>query len=712
MRRRLRIDLVGGAAAGTAAALAIGVIEIAVVLGEGALGASAAAGFGLVGFALTAAAAAFAGLAVGVFVAVVRVALGAGIDESCRDQWPALLPDAPGRVAGWVHAVAAGMVVFAAGVTATNAMIMGAHRDVGLMSLSAAVVAVGWLAAGAVVVALVGRTLAVARLGALSRPRVAATAWLAIAWLVALIGMWAWKTLALAFPFRLAVSATLFAACLLALSAYAPIVVPWVRRARVALYGASAAMAIVVVVILGWFPATDDARRAVLRSPTLRVFFDLAIAVTDVDRDGFSSILGAGDCAPFDGSVHPGARDAPGDGIDQNCTGADYVPGDRPSPFPDTPVPAGLARDDFSVLVVTIDTLRYDHVGFAGHDRPTTPSLDALAARSAAFELAYSTGRRTYTVFPALVTSLFPEEIPVGDPRPPLPARIDPTAVTLAEVLSGAGLRSAMFTAHWVFDGWGVDQGFGYSQNGSEVVATKEPGAKRVADAALEWLERIPADERWFAWAHFVEPHLPYERHGYELSGERSAYDEEIRLCDDQLGRLLAWVEADERRRQRTIIVVTSDHGEAFGEHGQQGHGNGPLYQMLVRVPLVVHLPGAPPRRVTGPVSVLDVAPTIAALAGVSAEPRWTGRALVDEVTTGRSDPERIVFATDPDTGNFAAMTTGWKLLRSERHNVWQLIDLAADPGEKRDASSDAPEIRARLESALTGWRERVTGGD
>jgi arylsulfatase A-like enzyme len=715
VRRRLRIDLLGGVAAGAAATLVIGAIEIVAVLVGGSIDASTAAGFALVGLALTSVIAIIAGVSVGVCVAVGRAALGMPDTETRDDRWPALLADEPGRIAARVHGVAAGLVLFVAGVTATNAMIMGSFRDVGLMSLSAAAAAVVWLVAGVALAAALGRRLASVGLGPLSGPRVAAVAWLGVAWAVALVAMVSWQPLALAFPFRLALSATAFVVCLLGLSAATPVLAPRLRRARVAIVAGGVALVVVAVATLGWFPVADDARRAVLRSPTLRVFLDTSIAITDVDRDGHSSILAAGDCAPFDGSIHPGARDIASDGIDQNCSGADYVPSERPSPFPDAPLTARYARDDFSILVVTIDTLRYDHVGFAepnGHSRPTTPALDALASRSAVFDLNYSTGRRTYTVFPSMVTSMFPEEIPVGDPRPPLPGRIDPMAVTLAEVLSAAGRRSAMFTAHWVFDGWGVDQGFGYVQNGSEVVASGEPGAKRIADSALEWLERVPADERWFLWAHFVEPHLPYERHGYEFSGDRSAYDEEIRLCDDQLGRLLDWVNADEARRARTIVIVTSDHGEAFGEHGQQGHGNGPLYQMLIRVPLVIHLPGAPAQRVNGPVSVLDIAPTIVALAGVDPEPKWTGLALVSEVTTGVSDPSRVVFATDPDTGNYAAMTTGWKLLRSERHNVWQLVDLGTDPGEERDASDAEPDRRAALQAELTAWRERIMNSD
>jgi CBS domain-containing protein len=465
------------------------------------------------------------------------------------------------------------------------------------------------------------------------------------------------------------------------------------RRPR-GVIGAGAALAVLTVATIGWLGGDASARRIALASPTLDTFARVVMAVADFDADGYSHVLGGGDCDPLDGDVHPDARDAPNDGIDQNCNGADYTPGPRPSPLPDAPVPPALRRHDLDVLLITIDTLRYDRLGFAGHTRDTSPALDALAARGAWFERAYSTSYRTWFAMPSLVTSQYPPELglpsePVGAGRPaPLPEH----AVTLAEVLDAAGYHTGMFTSFFYFDRWRLDQGIDEFANAPRDGDGERTAAALVTDRAIEHVDHTRgAGGRWFAWVHYFEPHLPYDEREVDFGdGDEARYDSEIRHVDGQIARLLEHVDLD-----RTIVVVTSDHGEGLGERGVHGHTAG-LHDFLLHVPLIVAVPGAAPRRVATVASIIDIAPTIAAFAGVAPDPSWTGRAHVAAVAHGRDDPDHIVFAADPIRHRYVAIARAARLVHDQYNDLYTLTGDEAE--------------RERLRTALVQWRDRILG--
>jgi hypothetical protein len=716
----------GGALAGAGALLAVGVFETALCVPNAMqLGLFRALHVIAIGVSLTAAMAAIAAVVVGAGCALPRCALAMAGGRAAAETWPGWFADrsvrtVPGPHGGaWVHAVCSGAAVFVLGATWTIALLATKFRTPTLIGLVGAIGMLFWIAAGAacgLAVVAAARVHTAQRAGAppswrarFAGPRAALCIWMGLGWL----GIF-WATMnsvpfAIAFPHRLAASASLFGLALLGMSAAAPRWSRHLRRARTGLVATAGGLAILSVATLGWLSDNDDARRSVLQSPLLTLFGDTVRRISDVDRDGYSALLGGGDCAPFDASVNPGARDVPNDGIDQNCRGGDYVPRPRPVTA-SVPLPEELVRKDWSILLVTIDAFRYDHVGFAGYPRATTPTVDALAKRGAWFDAAYSTSYRTYYVMPSLLTSMFHEELPLGPPlKPRMPSTVALSVTTIAEVLAAAGYRTAMFTAFVYFDGWGIEQGFDTFVNEQEFVDPPRHAAERLTDRALVWLEALPDEQPWFMWLHLFEPHYPYERHGYEFGpGELNAYDEEIRYADAQLARVIEWIDASPARRDRTMIIVTSDHGEAFGEHGMTRHGAGTLWQVLIRVPLVIVVPGAEPQRLASPVSLIDVAPTIAAVAGVTRPESWNGRPLIGEITAGTEDSHRIVFATDPAGKRYAAITTGWKLLRDERRNIYQLVDLRLDPDEQLDASAAQPEIRATLDAALVGWRERM----
>jgi len=674
---------------------------------------------GLSGFAALVAVVGVVGLAL-----AARVVLAAFTDGPTARTWPGLFAArAPHPLsAPLVHSAMVGATVFVSAFWLVVTRLVVSFREPTLIGITAAILACICVAAALVAgvttfVLLRGRTLlspSRRSFDPLGSGEVAILLWLGLAWIAVLLALQWSLPFRIVFPVRLAASLTVFALILLSGPRMSQRLCR--RDGRLRRGTSIAGLVLLAFLIVSALWVSDPwARRAVLHSPTLHLALQGVRFATDFDRDGYGSLFGEGDCAPFDARIHPGAPDVPGDGIDQNCVGGDFKPGDRPSPFPDRPVPAEIAREDFSILLVTIDTLRYDHTGAGGYHRPTTPNLDALAARGAWFEQFYSTGCLTTQVLPTLVTSRFMDDLPLGDElenRPGMPRPLDGSAVTLAEVLLDAGYRTAMFTALRYFDGWQIEQGAELFVNlpGGERDPEYET-APQLTDRVISWLDTLPADARWFAWVHYYEPHLPYHAHAGAHSfgdSEVDRYDGEVRYCDTQLGRLLAWIEADPERRARTVVAVTSDHGDRLGELGRWGHGR-ELLQSLIHVPLVITVPGAAPQRVGSPASTIDIAPTLAAIAGVDPGPRWYGRGHIGALAYGTSEPDRIVFAAEAINEVYAAITSGWKLVYQPRDNLWRFFDLSAESGEAEVASSRAPERFGELRDALINWREQMS---
>lgn len=698
------------------AVLAVGVVEL---IGGLPGAADQPIQFAAICLAVTTVAASVIGLIVSITFLLPRVVLALLAGCSAAAQWPGVFatthsPLAPDKEGVWIHGVGVGLSVFVFGVTITINGVFANFTHLALASLVCAVASIFWICTASLLAFV---TVALLRAGShrlagerplpYSGPVPAILIWLALCWVFALVATTRWQAFSLVFPYRLAASGTVFVLVLLLAYMRAARLFELARR-RIYISGSMAlVLAVITVGTLGWFGGNDDVRRMALRSPTLTILIDIVRSTSDWDRDGYTSLLNGGDCRPFDAGFHPGARDIPKDGLDQNCRGGDYV---RPIPTAKSP-PVDPGHGDRSILLVTIDTLRYDHVGFAGYERVTTPRLDSLASRGAFFLNAYSPGNRTYFVIPSLVSSLPHERLPLGERSGPgLPLELKDEVTTLAEVMESAGYRTGLFTSHAYFEGWGVEQGFQQVVNLPEVVRSK-PAAHRLVERTLGWLEDTPENTPWFAWVHFFEPHYPYEPHGYNYGNKPiDHYDEEIRYVDTQLARLVDWVESDPTRRDNTIIVVTSDHGEALGEYGQIRHGGDGLQQVLLHIPLIIAVPGVDHQMVRTPVSLVDLAPTIVDLAGPSTQPDpvWTGRSYISEILDGTNDEEVVVFSTDPNTRNHAAVTTNWKLTCDERHNVYQLINLNSDPAERYDASVSHPEVRARLETAMNDWRERT----
>ncbi len=422
--------------------------------------------------------------------------------------------------------------------------------------------------------------------------------------------------------------------------------------------------------------------------------------------------------------------------------------------------PAEEQRPD--VLLITVDTLRADHVGAYGHRAPTTPTLDALASRGVRFADATVQTPKTWPSLGSLLTGTYPATNGVRYHQHFLADRNS----TLAEIFGAAGYRTAAVVANVnVGRQFGFAQGFEHfveswveallRETGRETfenapgVVKRYTGAATVTRQALEWARGLSDDRPYFLWLHYMDPHGPFDppaeqserfapyhpaepvdwqvlppyqrRYDAEtglmiadLGVYKSRYDGEIRVFDDALAALLEGLDALGRERPR-IVALTADHGESLGEHDYYlEHGKLP-YQPTARVPLVLVAEGRLPAgtEVSAPVGLVDLAPTLLALADLPAAGSFQGAALPG---IGAGDEARPVFM---ESGYHQPYTVAvrrgrWKLVRArapqEREMLGdvRLFDLDADPGEQRDLARDRPEIVRELSSLLQDWLDET----
>jgi choline-sulfatase len=488
-------------------------------------------------------------------------------------------------------------------------------------------------------------------------------------------------------------------------------------------------------------------------------------AVTDRDKDGFSASFAGGDCNDKDPRINPGAIDIPGNDIDEDCNGADTPAIERPTIVATTADAGSLKpKKSFNVIFITVDTLRPD-LGFMGWDKPTSPNLDKVAEKATVFERAYSMASYTGKAVGPMLIGKYPSETVTNFDH--FNTYYDAN-VFLTERLHDTGVRTFGGMCHWYFKpSSGLKQGFDvwdYSaippgMGDNDTVVTSD----RMADLALKLLKKpentlggsgddadgggggpsidpqalgnLPGDagaavvsgggkkHRFFAWFHFFDPHAQYVAHEGspdmsqkgQFGATRNLYDQEIWYTDKHIGRVLDYV-ASQPWADETAIVMTADHGEAFYEHGMLFHGS-EIWEELVRVPLLVYVPGAEPRRVPQRRSHIDIAPTILELMGVPLpdDDSLRGHSLLADVYRPKDSEheERDVYIdmpAGPYNGVKRAIITGptpgMKLIHSGAYN-YQLFDLSVDPDEKKDLSNDKEKLQAAIK-AMNNVRGRL----
>lgn len=476
--------------------------------------------------------------------------------------------------------------------------------------------------------------------------------------------------------------------------------------------GAIVAAAAIVVAIggLAEISASDPARMAVAGRGTssLAVLHGLW-KLTDRDGDGFASAFGGSDCDDGDPHVNPGAIEIAGNRKDDNCAGGD-LDGDevtaRLGPMPTTH--RGAPRRN--VILLTIDALRADHLGSYGYARATSPTLDALAARGARFLWASSPSPTTRRAIPALMTGRYASTIAYKEGGwPPLmkPGR----HTTLGEAFKAAGYDTkAILCCTTLFD-----KASGNVAGIDDVDATAQKLGKGVphtgphlAEVASSWIEDREDPRPFYLWMHFLDAHNPYNQPKGEYpkfgNGELDRYDAEIAMVDAQVAKILEAL-ASAGEADDTIILITGDHGDEFMEHGNKFHGRS-LYSELLRVPLIVTVPGAAPQVIAEPVSLVDVGATLLDLVGLDRPAGQNGQSLAPAILGEAPAPDRTVLAeliADRNiTRNLKAALHGtWKLIWDLDANTYELYSLVDDPGDRRNVIDAHAEVAAQMKQRL-----------
>ena len=391
-----------------------------------------------------------------------------------------------------------------------------------------------------------------------------------------------------------------------------------------------------------------------------------------------------------------------------------------PDPEPRNPAPnANVTRPAGwpNILLISLDTVRPDHLGCYGYPRDTSPNLDRLADRATQFTHAWATAPWTLPSHMSVFTSRLPSHHRVDSISRVLPEAIP----TLTQLLQAAGYHTAALVnngqmrAHWGFDR-------GFDQWREFEVDTPAGDCDAITTQASRWLNNAPA-EPWLLFLHYYDPHDAYDapeywrnRFNVTLTGQQArqlawrarspdqsltdderqslinAYDAEIAWLDHELGFLFAGVD------DQTMIVVLTDHGEAFEEHGWTLHG-ATVYEEETRAALIIRYPNAQyaGREITTPVSLMDIAPTIYAQADQAPSSHWMGRdltALIDNPPDVAPIIRAQTKAVIEQQIVRCAIDNPWKLIHSQFDNALSLYRL---PDEHTDLAAQHPDVVDRL---------------
>jgi arylsulfatase A-like enzyme/Flp pilus assembly protein TadD len=382
-------------------------------------------------------------------------------------------------------------------------------------------------------------------------------------------------------------------------------------------------------------------------------------------------------------------------------------------------------RPSPNVLLISIDTLRADHVGAYGAEAKTA-TIDALAEGGVVFERSISSAPITLPSHASLFTGTYPIFHGVRDNGS---FRLDDEHVTLAETFEGAGYRTAAFIGSFALDSrFGLDQGFEHYDDfygdtgGYRLVRLQEgaaePGGREFYDytiserpaddvlgPALDWLIGL-GDEPWFAFIHIWDPHHPYlPPSPFRESHPDDLYTGEIAYVDEALGRFLRELEEAEEL-SNTLVVLTADHGEGLGEHGEKTHGMF-AYESTLHVPLILQWQDVIParRRVPARVRLIDLAPTILELAGLPPQETHQGESLVSLILDPSGEEGREIYfeaLANNLNRNWAPLTGVYNgSFKFVDLPIPELYDLETDPKENRNLYEEQEDKGRELRSSL-----------
>lgn len=394
------------------------------------------------------------------------------------------------------------------------------------------------------------------------------------------------------------------------------------------------------------------------------------------------------------------------------------------------------AKPALNVVLITIDTLRADHVGCYGYKQIKTPNIDGLAADGVRFERAFAVVPVTLPSHTSMLTGTYPMLSGMHDFSGNKLSQLQPT---LASVLKQAGYQTGAVIAAAVLDSrFGLNQGFDFYYDHFDFNRLDEANLDQmerpgnvVADVALDWLEKDwlakNSQKKFFLWMHLYDPHFPYRPHEpYSREYAAQPYDGEIAFADEQVGRLVRYLK-EKGIYQNTMIVLCGDHGESLGEHGEKTHGFF-IYNATMHVPLIIRLPENAAARVIGdPVSLVDLMPTVLGAVGLEVPSQVQGRSLLPQLRDVRDgdDLHRNDLHRDDQARRdrvlygetyLPRLHFNWSELRGSENTKYhfidaprpELYDLAKDPGEVHNLFTEkkavAEEMRAKLADMIRDY--------
>jgi arylsulfatase A-like enzyme/Tfp pilus assembly protein PilF len=382
------------------------------------------------------------------------------------------------------------------------------------------------------------------------------------------------------------------------------------------------------------------------------------------------------------------------------------------------------AKPALNVVLITIDTLRADHVGCYGYKHIKTPNIDGLAADGVRFESAFAVVPVTLPSHSSMLTGTYPMLSGMHDFSD---NKLSPLQPTLASVLKQAGYQTGAVIGAAVLDSrFGLNQGFDFYYDHFDFSRLDEANLDEmerpgnvVADVALDWLAKN-SQKKFFLWMHLYDPHFPYHPpEPYSREYAAQPYDGEIAFADEQVGRLLRFLK-EKGIYKNTVIVLCGDHGESLGEHGEKTHGFF-IYNATMHVPLIIRLPeNSAARVVDDPVSLVDLMPTVLGAVGLEIPPQVQGRSLLPELRADRTDRERsnrdrVLYGET----FMPRIHFNWSELRGSENIKYhfidaprpELYDLTKDPGEVHNLFSEKNAVAQEMRAKLVGMIRDYNAG-
>jgi len=494
------------------------------------------------------------------------------------------------------------------------------------------------------------------------------------------------------------------------------------RRHRFSVAALGTLLVATLVISVATFERWSSAATVAREASVLPWAVEVLQTVSDVDRDGISSLFGGNDCAPFDGDRSPAAREIAGNGIDEDCDGVDLADvHTKLAPYLDTLTKKQKKR--FNVLLLVIDSLRADHVSAYGYKKKTTPFLDELATSAWMFTRAYSQSSTTSLSMPSMHSGLRPGSMKwrIGYPQPAHPERLLPA------ILRRHGYETTLAINRYVFRHLrGLKQAFQHVRTVPKGTDWKS-GEYIISDIISAVEAAKQAKRPFFVTAHFDDVHHPYRAFmgrsvpRFPNSDRNIAnYDRCIANMDNMLRPLVSHLRHT-GVWDDTIVIITSDHGEEFGEHGETIHSRS-CYIESVHVPLLVRIPGFAPARIEQRVALVDIVPTLIEVLDLPRDNiALDGQSLfVASLAPERVTKERPIFCSIfqllRGRRNFftrSVRTASHTLIQEALSDNLELFDNTEDPRETTNIASSNKDtvgaLRDTLKASLSGnlWEAR-----